>query len=154
MGRPRFQFVSGNLGATNFSRQGGHKMATCNVCGKAKAAFLSSMCNACMDNKERSGVNFAASSTSSGGAVAASSEGSTASFIGNAVIWLSFIASVICVIAFGRVEIPNGPYSTQIQWSTLLVSVYVAAGLNGMFFGYLLAKVGSVLSRLDSGRNV
>lgn len=79
----------------------------------------------------------------------APSEGSTASLIGDMIIVLSAISAVVCIMAFGRVEVPNGLYSTQTQWSPLLVSVYIAAGLNGMFFGYLLSKVGSVLKHLE-----
>jgi hypothetical protein len=62
---------------------------------------------------------------------------------------LSFIGAAICVFSFGRIEVPSGMYSTETQWSPLLVSVYIAGGLNGMFFGYLLSKVGSVLRRLE-----
>lgn len=79
----------------------------------------------------------------------ASSEGSVASAIGDAIMVLSFIGAAICVFSFGRIEVPSGMYSTETQWSPLLVSVYIAGGLNGMFFGYLLSKVGSVLRRLE-----
>lgn len=82
----------------------------------------------------------------------AQSEGSNASTIGEIIIVLSAISAIVCIMAFGRVEVPNGLYSTKTQWSLLLVSVYVAGGLNGMFFGYLLAKVGSVLKHLEKAQ--
>jgi len=77
-----------------------------------------------------------------------SSEGDTASFIGNAIIWLSLISAVICIFALGRTEVSNGFYNTT-QWNSLLITMFIAGGLNGVLFGYLLAKVGSVLKRLE-----
>lgn len=85
-------------------------------------------------------------------ATSGSSEGDTASFIGNAIMWLSLISAAICVFALGRVEVPDGLYSTATRWNSLLITIFIASGLNGAFFGYLLAKVGSVLKRLESSR--
>jgi len=77
-------------------------------------------------------------------------EGDYASVIGNSVIWFSLISAAVCVFAFGRVEMP-GRYgiTTENHWNIILVSIYMGAGLNGAFFGYLLAKVGSILKRLE-----
>ena len=78
-----------------------------------------------------------------------SSEGDTASFIGNAIIWLSLVGAAICVFAFGRIEVPTGLYGTETRWNSLLITIFITGGLNGAFFGYLLAKVGSVLKKLE-----
>ncbi len=74
----------------------------------------------------------------------ATSEGVIASNIGNGIIWLSLISAALCVFFLAR----TGPEGKD--WNGLLVSIYVASGLNGAFFGYLLAKVGSVLRRLEA----
>lgn len=77
-----------------------------------------------------------------------------ASSIGNAVIWLSLIASIVCVFTLGRITIPDGLYGTKQIWSSTLVAAFLAAGLNGAFFGYALAKIGSVLKHLESIRGI
>lgn len=79
----------------------------------------------------------------------APSEGISASVIGNAIIWLSLIGATICVFAFGRVEVPDGLYGTTTRWNSVLITIVIASGLNGIFLGYLLAKVGSVLKKLE-----
>ncbi len=81
---------------------------------------------------------------------ALASEGRTAAFIGNAVIALSFFGSLICLGAFGKVSVQSGPFEATEVWGPVLVSIYVAAGVNGALFGYLLAKVGSILTHLGS----
>ena len=81
------------------------------------------------------------------------SEGDYTSMIGKAVMWLSIAAAAICIFALGRIEVPDGMYDTKIVWSTTLVASFVAAGLNGVFFGFLLDKVGSVLRHLEKIRS-
>ena len=129
-------------------------MSTCITCGSAKAAFLSNECNPCMDLRVKRKMP---SQVPSGGqeeavrtAAQAPSEGSTASNIGNALIWLSLVAAVVCIFVYGRVEIPDGIYNTREVWSPLIVLACIASGLNGAFFGYLLSKVGSVLRHLEN----
>ena len=71
------------------------------------------------------------------------SESHTATVIGNAVLWGSLASAAACVFFLGR-----GPEGEG--WNGLLVSIYLASGLNGAFFGYLLSKVGSVLKHLEA----
>jgi hypothetical protein len=78
-----------------------------------------------------------------------STESVTASFIGNAVIWLNLLSAIACIVAFGRVTVPDSLYGSTQQWSPTLVVFIAAAGLNGMFFGYMLSKIGSILRRLE-----
>ena len=72
------------------------------------------------------------------------SEGTIARNVGNALIFGSLIGALVCVLMLARTG-PDGA-----GWNGLLVSIYVASGINGAFFGYLLAKVGSVLKRLEA----
>lgn len=71
------------------------------------------------------------------------SEGQMAKAIGTAILWASLVSAAACVFFLGR-----GPEGEG--WNLLFVSIYLASGLNGAFFGYLLSKVGSVLKRLEA----
>ena len=81
-------------------------------------------------------------------------EGEFASSIGNTLIWLSLISATICIFAFGRIEVSDLYGSTKTAWSPFIVVAIIAGGLNGVFFGYLLAKVGSVLRKLEKATAV
>src|SRR5690606_14984088 len=100
-------------------------MAICSACGEAEASFPMSMCAACLaTNRSPSLVGQPPrASHDISGPLGASDEGTIASLIGNTIIWLSLIGSIICVIAFGRIEVPDGRYETTLQWNTLLVSI-------------------------------
>lgn len=71
------------------------------------------------------------------------SEGHMAKAIGTAIFWASLVSAGFCVFFLGRT--PDGE-----GWNLLFVSIYLASGLNGAFFGYLLSKVGSVLKHLEA----
>lgn len=81
-----------------------------------------------------------------------SSEGDVAKIIGTLIIYLSIISAAICIFAFGKIEIQDSLYSTRTVWSPTLIGIFVAGGINGAFFGYLLSKVGSVLKHLEAIR--
>jgi hypothetical protein len=126
-------------------------MATCQMCGGKTRGLLTEICEACAALRKSDAL--VASTTPEPALVASHSEGSTAKLVGNVVIWLSLASSVVCILVFGRVSVPDGSYATKEVWSWLLVTAFVAAGANGVFFGYLLSKVGSVLLRLEQLRH-
>lgn len=134
-------------------------MAVCTKCKIRDSAMFMAFCNECL----RAPVDYTEDSHTEGDSIARDqpdrlqsrqdsqmvSEGRMVSKIGTAIIWLSLIASVICVLAFARVEADYGAYGKKVELNSFLVSIYAAAGLNGMFFGYLLSKVGSILTILE-----
>ena len=125
-------------------------MATCTRCNKEKASMFSDLCSGCINDPEA--LKPATSVREPGQLTehhSVASEGGTASMIGNAITWLSLAAAILCIFMFGRVEVPSGMYSSKTQWNAALISIFAGAGVNGMFFGYLLSKVGSVLSHLE-----
>ena len=77
------------------------------------------------------------------------SEGNFVSMVGTVIIVASVIAASVCILVFGRVQVPYGPYESRTEWSSTLVACFAAAGINGAFFGFLLDKVGSVLCHLE-----
>lgn len=80
------------------------------------------------------------------------SEGRLASGIGVAIMWTSVAAALVCIFAFGRIEIPYGTYGTKRVWSPAVVITCIGLGVNGVFFGFLLSKVGSALQHLEKLR--
>lgn len=72
--------------------------------------------------------------------------------LGRVLIWLSIVSSIVCVSVYGRARVPGGLYGSEIVWSSTLVMAFIAAGLNGVLFGFLLSKVGSVLKHLEQLR--
>lgn len=85
-----------------------------------------------------------------------SNEGSFVNVLGWCLIILSVVAAGFCILQFGKVEVQVdyglGQSYTKDEWSPTLVITFMAAGLNGVFFGYLLAKMGSVLTHLEALR--
>lgn len=123
-------------------------MAICKACGVKQARAMSDLCSDCMQAHQPLRKDGLASASEASDPL---SEGSMTSAIGTAIIWVSIAATIACIFIFGRVEISNldGLYGSQTVWSSTLVASFVAAGLNGVFFGFLLNKVGSVLSHLE-----
>lgn len=123
-------------------------MGICKACGVRQAGLMSDLCSNCMDAQQpvrKDGLSSASA------AADPLSEGGMTSAIGKAIIWVSIAAAITCIFTLGRVEIPNtdGLYGSHTIWSSTLVASFVAAGLNGVFFGFLLDKIGSVLARLE-----
>lgn len=63
------------------------------------------------------------------------SEGRNAKFLGRALGWVTVVGAVVCVVGSGF-----DPF-----WMLLALG----GTLNGLFFGYLLSKVGSILLHLE-----
>lgn len=126
-------------------------MAICKVCGARQAGVMSDLCSSCIENHEPLRRDGLASASQASDPL---SEGSMTSAIGTAIIWVSIAGAIACIFTLGRVEIPNvdGLYGSQTVWSSTLVASFVAAGLNGVFFGFLLNKLGSVLRHLEDIR--
>lgn len=116
-------------------------MAICEACGKEQAAFMSDLCQKCMVGPDR--TQYQSPSMT---------EGQLASAIGVAIIWISIAAAVVCIFAFGRLEVPYGAYGIRKIWSPSIIIACIGLGLNGVFFGYLLSKAGSALQHLEKLR--
>ena len=129
-------------------------MAICKSCGVEQAGFMSDLCGKCLGTQSSAAP---ASNAAQAAAVVENplSEGDYTSMIGQALIWLSLASAVICVFAFGRVEIPSvSEYSSPEKvWNASTVIACITVGLNGAFFGFLLSKVGSVLKHLEKLRS-
>lgn len=124
-------------------------MAICKSCGVEQAGFMSDLCGKCIEAPPKPATRAPAQAAETLAGDGALTEGDYTSMIGQGIIWLSIASAAICAFLFGQVEIPDGLYSTKKVWNTTLVGLYVASGLNGVFFGFLLSKIGSVLKRLD-----
>lgn len=125
-------------------------MAICKSCGVEQAGFMSDLCGKCIEAPPKPVTPAQAQATeASAGDGALTTEGDYAALIGQAIIWLSIVGAAICIFLFGQYELPDGPYSTKKVWNTTLIGFYVASGLNGVFFGFLLSKIGSVLKHLE-----
>lgn len=125
-------------------------MAICKSCGVEQAGFMSDLCSKCIEAPPRPvtpAQSHATEATAGDGAL--TTEGDYAALIGQAIIWLSIVGAAICIFLFGQYELPDGPYSTKKVWNATLIGFYVASGLNGVFFGFLLSKIGSVLKHLE-----
>ena len=72
-------------------------------------------------------------------------ESTTNTFIGWAVIILSFIAGSVFILIFGQIESQNDSYDTVYVWSGVMVAIGLGIILNGLLFGYLILKVSSIL---------
>lgn len=128
-------------------------MAICKTCGIEQAGFMSELCGKCLAALPPGGSMPKVAQPAAGLATESPmSEGDYTSIIGKAIIWLSIAASGICLFVFGRVQVPAGLYGTETVWSTALVMSVIAAGIDGIFFGFLLTKVGSVLRHLEQQR--
>ena len=123
-------------------------MAICKSCGVEQAGFMSDLCGKCIEAPPKP-VTPAQAAEAPAGNGALTTEGDYAALIGQAIIWLSIVGAAICIFLFGQYELPDGPYSTKKVWNTTLIGFYVASGLNGVFFGFLLSKIGSVLKHLE-----
>lgn len=121
-------------------------MAICKSCGVEQAGFMSDLCSKCIDAPPKPATHATHAPAGDG---ALTTEGDYAALIGQAIIWLSIVGAAICIFLFGQYELPDGPYSTKKVWNTTLIGFYVASGLNGVFFGFLLSKIGSVLKHLE-----
>ncbi|WP_428821151.1 hypothetical protein [Microbulbifer sp. MCCC 1A16149] len=139
-------------------------MTICITCGERKAAILSKECNPCMDVRLRKSFDKSETDPQSTShsvtrsedqKIAESSEswneGSSVSNVGNVIIWLSIASAIACIFIFGRIEVGTG-YSASYRWIPGIVISCVVGGLNGVFFGYLLAKLGRVLSHVEALR--
>ena len=111
---------------------------------------MSDLCGKCIEAPPKPVTHAQAQATEApAGDGALTTEGDYAALIGQAIIWLSIVGAAICIFLFGQYELPDGPYSTKKVWNTTLIGFYVASGLNGVFFGFLLSKIGSVLKHLE-----
>lgn len=128
-------------------------MAICKSCGTERAGLMSDLCGRCIDTPNTPAASTVAPPKSTSAPEEMLSEGEYTAMIGQAIIWLSLIGAAACIFMFGRIEISEGLYSTKTAWSSSLVTMYAVAGVNGAFFGFLLSKIGSVLSRLDQLKN-
>ena len=125
-------------------------MAICKSCGVEQAGFMSDLCGKCIEAPPKPVTHVHAQVADvPAGDGALTTEGDYAALIGQAIIWLSIVGAAICIFLFGQYELPDGPYSTKKVWNTTLIGFYVASGLNGVFFGFLLSKIGSVLKHLE-----
>ena len=121
-------------------------MAMCTQCCLRPARAMLDVCEQCASE-----VSPAASGsvTAQDMASAFSWEADITVMLGKVLIWLSIMSSVICAFVYGRVRVPDGLYGADTVWSSTLVMVFIAAGLNGVLFGFLLQKVGSILRHLE-----
>jgi hypothetical protein len=111
-------------------------MAICTHCKASKAQMFSSLCATCLNDPET-----LKSLTASAAQLAPKpmSEGATAAAIGRYLIGLSLVAAMLLLwLALRGADTRPG-----------LIVASIVAGLVGMFFGYLLEKVGSVLMHLE-----
>lgn len=140
-------------------------MAICITCGENKTAFLSKECNPCMDKRfhkslkkneteivPQSNPKLDNSIQTTASHFEITTEGGTVTVIGNVIIWLSFTSSIISIFIFGKVENDTG-YIVTSKWLVGIVVYCILAGLNGVLFGYLLSKVGKILSHLEALRS-
>lgn len=104
-------------------------MTKCAECGKQYARNLS-RCPFCASTGLVPPVN--------------STEGDNAVTIGNLVIAFSIIGAVVGVFYISS--------SQSNALSELMTVIFLASGINGAFFGYLLTKVGGILRRMDAQR--
>lgn len=125
-------------------------MAICKSCGVEQTGFMSDLCSKCIEASPKVAARAPAQAAETLARDGELTEGDYTSIIGQGIIWLSIVSAAICAFVFGQVEVPDGLYSTKKVWNATLVGLYVAPGLNGVFFGFLLSKIGSVLKRLDS----
>lgn len=123
-------------------------MAICKSCGVEQARFMSDLCGKCMEAPPKPVAPAQAVEVTAGDG-APTTEGDYATFIGQAIIWLSIAGAAICILLFGQYEFPDGPYNTKKVWNIPLIGQYVVFGLIGVFFGFLLSKIGSVLKHLE-----
>ncbi len=137
--------------ASATSTKKGKSMAICKACGVEQAGFMSDICGKCISSSPSASTGDEVQSAAAA-SESSLSEGDYTSMIGKAVMWLSIAAAAICIFALGRIDVPDGIYDTKTVWSTTLVASFVAAGLNGVFFGFLLDKVGSALRHLEKIR--
>lgn len=125
-------------------------MAICKSCGVEQAGLMSDLCSKCIEAPPKPVTRaLPQAAETSAGDDALTTEGDYTSLIGQAIIWLSIVAAAICIFLFGQYEVPDGLYRTKKVWNTTLIGFYVASGLNGVFFGFLLSKLGSVLKHLE-----
>lgn len=79
------------------------------------------------------------------------SEGATVIIIGNTLIAISILISVISVFVLGKGKVDTG-YLTISKWQPAVVFYCIIGGFNGVFCGFLLSKVGRILSHLEALR--
>lgn len=72
-------------------------------------------------------------------------ESEACTIIGWGIIVIGFLAGLIFILAFGRVEIPSAYYGSRQVWSGTMISIGVGIMLNGFLLGYLFQKIGSIL---------
>ncbi|XOV78140.1 MAG: hypothetical protein ACFHVJ_14475 [Aestuariibacter sp.] len=129
-------------------------MTLCITCNEREAAFLSKECQVCMDirfkkNIESSNATVSVkqneSEISSVPDTPNSDEGKATENLGWIIVWLSVISCIILVFTFGKIETGYG----KEVWVPGTVILYVGMGINGVLFGYLLAKVGKILSHVS-----
>ncbi|MCM1934633.1 hypothetical protein NCY59_03370 [Acinetobacter radioresistens] len=72
-------------------------------------------------------------------------ESETCNILGWAIMGLGFIAGLIVVFAFGRIEITNEYYRTETIWSMAAIGTAIGIVFNGIIWGYLFQKIASLL---------
>lgn len=73
-------------------------------------------------------------------------ESEMCNLIGGLVMLISVIAGIAFILAFGKV--PRSYYGEE--WSVIMILTGIGIGLQGVFFGYLLQKIGSILRYHES----
>lgn len=73
--------------------------------------------------------------------------------MGWVIVWFSVIAAFLCIVLFGKVDIAEastwGRSSVISTWSPTLIAIYAGSGFSGIILGYLIAKVGNILTHLE-----
>lgn len=85
---------------------------------------------------------------------AVGSESENCKFIGHLVLVFSIAVGMLYIFAFGRVEtIRYSEYAGEIKesaWSIAQIIMGLAIGLSGLFWWYIIQKIGSILTHLES----
>ncbi|EPF71614.1 hypothetical protein [Acinetobacter rudis] len=85
---------------------------------------------------------------------AVDSESENCKFIGHLVLAFSIAVGILYIFAFGKVEtVRYSEYAGMIKessWSIVQIGMGVSVGLSGLFWWYIIQKIGSILGYLES----
>jgi len=82
------------------------------------------------------------------------SEGGIARVVGGLIIAVNVIGAITCIFTLAKYksydpEFPSDALFAKTHFNPGLVIAFIAWGLNGVTFGYLIMKIGSILRHLE-----
>lgn len=82
------------------------------------------------------------------------SESENCKFVGHIVLGFCIVVGVVYIFVFGKVDtIRYSEYAGEIKhsaWSVAQIMVGISIGLSGLFWWYIIQKIGSILGHLES----